>query len=299
SIRATVTAAFLGVASQVSATPVNITIDYATPVNAEIESAMDTAVAIWEYLLPSYRSAPSDLSVFSIPAPLVVETIFENIDGPGRILGSAGPRFIASSQDNREIYSHTAQMRFDTSDLPGGTFVQGVTLFMHELSHTLGYGTLWDASLNNGVNYDLTDGDGTPATTPTRYTGANALAAYRAEVDPTATFIPLEDGGGTGTAGGHWDEGAIGASFVPGDFFGPELMSGIFFSGPSAFVSETTLASFEDIGFNTREGYSAMTIDELIAAVSVPAVPLPAGGWLLLAGIGGLVVMRRKSQKPD
>lgn len=297
-VRSGFVALALGVTTHhANATPFDITLDYASPVSAGISEAMDTAALIWEYLLPSYSSTPRDLTGLGIADPLLIEVNIEPIDGVGGILGSAGPDIFATSSDLQEIYIHEGSMTFDSEDLAGGgTFTEAVTLFMHEMGHVIGFGTLWDNNFFTSVQYDLTNGTG--GATSTQYTGANALAAYQGEVDPMATFIPLEDGGGTGTVGAHWDEAAAGASLVPGNFFGPELMSGFFFGGPSAFVSETTVASFADIGFTTRAGYEAMTIEQLISAVTITPVPLPAGVVFLGSGVLILGAVRRRRRQP-
>lgn len=43
-------------------------------------------------------------------------------------------------------------------------------------------------------------------------------------------------------------------------------------------------------------GAPNLTGAELGIANTAPVVPLPAAGWMLLAGVGGLVVMRRRAQ---
>jgi hypothetical protein len=65
---------------------------------------------------------------------------------------------------------------------------------LHEMGHILGIGTMW----SNNVLLD-TDGN---------YIGVNALREYRSIVgDNTIPFIPVENDGGSGTAGYHPEEG--------------------------------------------------------------------------------------------
>jgi hypothetical protein len=65
-------------------------------------------------------------------------------------------------------------------------------LLAHETGHVLGIGTLW---YSNGV-YDNNF----------HYTGQYGLAAYQAEFDAAATFVPVENAGLAGTPGAHWDQ---------------------------------------------------------------------------------------------
>jgi hypothetical protein len=66
-------------------------------------------------------------------------------------------------------------------------------LLAHETGHALGVGTLWD---DNGLYVNGSF----------RYTGARGLAAYRAEFDAAATWVPVENAGGSGTPNAHWDQ---------------------------------------------------------------------------------------------
>jgi hypothetical protein len=100
---------------------------------------------------------------------------------------------------------------------------------------------------------------------------------------PGASFVPVELGGGSGTANGHWDEadgGGADGAFAGGK---DELMTG--WLGSSTFVSNTTIASFADIGYTTSVTHP------------VSAVPLPAGGVLFLSALIGIgfVGRRRKT----
>ncbi len=106
------------------------------------------------------------------------------------------------------------------------------------MAHVIGYGTLWDTD-SLGRQFDGTqsvykDGSG-------QYTGVYALSIYQQEFDPNATFIPVELDGGSGTADGHWDESWAGGS--------EEVLTG--YLGSNSFISDTSIASFADIGYTT------------------------------------------------
>ena len=110
------------------------------------------------------------------------------------------------------------------------------------MMHVLGFGTLW----NYGDN---------PLVSNYEYTGANALAAYRdAEDDQTLLYIPVEEDGGGGTAGGHWNE--ILANYSKDtDGLDNELMTG--FIDDDNYLSKFSVMSLADLGYAvTYEDYS-------------------------------------------
>jgi len=97
------------------------------------------------------------------------------------------------------------------------------------------------------------------------------LEIYRREFVENATFIPVELGGGAGTANSHWDEPWPGGS--------SDLMTG--YLGPYPItLSDTTVASFADIGYLTTVTH---------------AVSEAATVWLFLFSMG--LVVRRHHQR--
>jgi len=216
------------------------------------QAIFSQAETFWETLITGYQPGIT-LSGITIQAAGV------NIDGAGNILGQAGPTS-GVFQQGFGIATQGA-MQFDSADLAvmesAGVLDE---VIIHEMAHVMGFGTLWEL---NGL---YTPGTG-------QYTGANALEIYKLEFDPLATFIPVELDGGPGTADGHWDEGWEGTA--------NELMTG--FLNVPAFVSATTVASFQDLGYTT------------IALVA--SVPLPAPVLMLLAGLACLGGLRLKSNR--
>ena len=124
---------------------------------------------------------------------LYVTAEVRTIDGVGNVLGQAGPTNVWTANE----LTAAGQMQFDVADAltyqNKGLWDDIVT---HELMHVLGFGSLW----NYGAN---------PLVSGTHYNGANGVAAYDAATPGTQTYIPVEDGGGSGTAGAHWDEEAL------------------------------------------------------------------------------------------
>jgi hypothetical protein len=214
----------------------------------------------WESVITGYQgTAPAGGLTINVSTPA--------IDGSGSILGSAGPTNITNS--GSFLIATNGSMQFDSADVDNmignGSFTD---VIRHEMAHVIGFGTLWD---NNNV-YSNNSG---------RYTGSNALAAYKTEFNqPNATFVPVELGGGSGTANGHWNEvdGGSGNTGIlaNGQDMRFELMTG-WLNIPGTFVSRTTIASFVDIGY------------------TVSVVPEPASA--LMIAVGFPILLRLSARK--
>jgi hypothetical protein len=160
-----------------------------------------------------------------------ISATITDIDGEGGVLGQAGPtqlRFFSKLPT-------TGIMEFDVADAQ--TFAdEGLfdDIVLHEMIHTLGFGTIW-------TQLGLTEGS--VRTDDIVFIGENALIAYNAEFGDIAANdpngVPVETDGGSGTAGGHWDE----------DLFVNELMTG--FIDDENYLSAMTVASLEDLGYET------------------------------------------------
>jgi hypothetical protein len=171
------------------------------------------------------------------------------IDGPGGILGQAGPDRFRSGT----LLPYHGIMQFDTADLAalqanGGLYYT----VLHEIGHILGIGTIWQSR-------GLLSGAGT---TNPRFTGARATAAYNAIFGTNATGVPVENGGGAGTRDSHWEESIL----------GNELMTG-FLNGGVNPLSRITAASLADLGYQVN--------------LNAADAYIPGGGSLLGVGGGG------------
>jgi predicted acyltransferase len=130
--------------------------------------------------------------------------------------------------------------------------------------------------------------------------GTNAIAAARVELGkPDLAFIPVELGGGQGTANSHWDErdgGVCCTGYVDG--FGRdatyELMTG-WLNAPT-FISQTTIQSFVDIGYVAGVAGTAGMAAVVGMASFVGAIPEPDTYLMLLAGLCMLGVALRRAK---
>ena len=252
------------------------------------------AAAFWNstitgYTLNSYNGT-------SLAHSLSIDVSLPAIDGVSGTLGSAGPTYVnlfnnyASGSVTQSLwYSSQGTMQFDSADVAAmvasNTFY-GVVL--HEMAHVLGIGTLWDYyNTQNAVGNNLyTVGSG-------QYYGPAALAAWQAEFGQTgATSVPVELGGGEGTAGGHWnevDDGDSNTGFtsnLTGMDFSKELMTG--WASSTFYLSTVTLGGLADLGYTVD--YSKAGVISYVAAV-----PEPAGLLGISALLGaGLLTRRRR-----
>lgn len=168
---------------------------------------------------------------------VIILVNIDSIDGVGRILGQAGP-CVGLRNDSTPFLGI---LTLDRDDLVGMVNEERITdVIQHEIGHILGFGTLWNY-------FRLLEGAVDSAGGDPRYTGAAAVAAYRAVVD-TATNIPVEGDGDGGTRNSHWDE----------ETFGNELMTG-FLGSMDAFLSEMTVASFEDLNYQVDRSAAEAT----------------------------------------
>lgn len=202
------------------------------------KQAVASAVAAWQTAitgdLPDIpASAPANACFSGQPAlnetvdDILVYIEFQTIDGPGKILGQAGPCFIR----NEGSLPVVGQLRLDQADLQ--TMEQNGTLdavVLHEMGHILGIGTLWS------TRQVLSGAGGADP----RFIGLYAIDAYHILGGLDAT-VPVENTGEAGTRDGHWRE----------TVFGNELMTGYIGRGQNP-MSALTIASLRDMGYNAN-----------------------------------------------
>jgi hypothetical protein len=210
-------------------------------------AAFDAAAARWMQLIlaggPPYPIKPEEVSpacgnVSGTIDGVVIIAQLGPIDGPGRILGSAGPCVLRDDG----FLPVTGFMQFDTADL--NTLEQDGRLnavILHEMAHVLGFGTIWNFNAGGGVppNAFLL---GAPGGDPT-FAGLGARSAFFGAIASgtfSGTPVPVEATGGQGTAYSHWRDAT----------FTTELMTG-FISNPGIPnpLSAMTVQQFRDLGY--------------------------------------------------
>ncbi len=230
-------------------------------IRAAFQGAADRIAAVIVGDVPEQALVGFDPSRCGGPVGPVTETIDDvviyaevsDIDGPGKVLGRAGPCVTRSSSRLTAV----GLMQFDAADaqnlINSGRFESVV---MHEMLHVIGVGSLWRAR-------NLIEGE--VAVDP-RFIGARGTMGCLAIGQGTACAVgsvPVENTGGSGTAGAHWRESV----------FDAELMTGFAeASGVTMPFSAMTVGSLEDVGYTVHAGAA----DPVVAAFAARLAP-PSG----------------------
>lgn len=250
-----------------------IFVTYDSTVTASQKLVFERAAARWSQIITGDLPGVTDSGIFI--DDVTISASVPAIDGPGGVLGQAGPRGFREAADNFLPYSGV--MQFDSADvaaLERSGELQAVIL--HEMGHVLGVGTLWDRrGFLQGTAADPI------------FTGSNALREYNALFGTTATGVPVENSGGPGTANAHWRESV----------FRTELMTGYLNSGVANPISRITVGQFQDLGYTVN--YSAAdsyTKPAIVADASIAA--MTRSGAATGARTGGFPVLKRNTAVP-
>jgi hypothetical protein len=229
-----------------------------------IMSAYKLEVRFLGGLTPAQKNAFKDAAdrwtkviVGDVPSVLVDGEVIDDllilaqgveIDGPGGILGQAGPTHLRPASATKNAFLPAKGiMSFDTADLAqmqsDGTLLDVIT---HEMGHVIGVGTIWTSK-------GLLASVGT--SNPT-FKGANAKKQYGILKGTAPVRVPVENTGGPGTINSHWRESV----------FKNELMSG-FIAAANNPLSKVTVGSLKDLGYvvnmNAAETYTLPNLLEI------------------------------------
>jgi len=278
----------------------------------------DHAELVWEQIL-DYKDGQrttgfGPFRTTTDIGPLVIEAgVFSfaeaGITNPpgGNILAQAGPTGTAFVDDSGFFLVQTGQAQFDFDDLvvnaDGSVVLAGdgdfLNVILHEFAHVLGFvPQVWDL---NGV---YAEADQATPTELGQYTGTKGVAEYNREFGLNENFVPIENGGGTGTANAHLDEEFFGIALngnttVASETntnnirFGPnseELLTGVI--SDDVFISDTTGGIFHDNGFSVDfAAIDSFNAGGFVFAISVPE---PSSSAFLISTVLLTAVRRRR-----
>jgi hypothetical protein len=212
----------------VPASTFDIDISYSDGNAGNYSSYFSQAAQRWEQVitgdLPDVTNA-----VYGHIDDLLITVSVGSYDGVGGVLAHSGYDYRRASGTMLPTHGN---ILIDSADLPGmlsnGTLL---TVIEHEIGHVLGFDQRIFAL------DDLSNSSG--------FTGSHATFAYQLlSGNSSASAVPLETEGGSGTAGSHWSESV----------FGTELMTGYTMGLPGQ-LSTITIGAFQDMGYTVN--YSA------------------------------------------
>ena len=271
------------------------------------------AERFWESKIVGYsRNLPRAVRN-QITGRLTISAETAIVDGPGGVLGFAGPDQIAGTFFNAGIRNRplavqqyaipiTSSMFFDVADAGRADFENTV---LHEMGHALGIGTLWS---NNGL-FDPADPafrQGLLQTTRTglQYVGRHGLNGFRTESGHhRANYVPTDQ-----PSLGHWAPDNW--FFAPRNQTRTELMTP-FATGLPTWVSKASIYSLADVGWDikglnegggfgnggTTPGHPSIPgfVKRGFSFQNLTAVPEPTSAALIGLGLMGLFARRKRS----
>jgi hypothetical protein len=234
--------------SGVTPSAFSIEIRYVQPVaDQNQEIAVEAAAARWASLIvgdvpdiraqtPANFCGVGERALDEVIDDLLIYVRLAPIDGPGQILGSAGPCAIRRIAGETVPIPALGVINLDSEDLARLDDATLQSLVLHEMGHVLGIGSLWrlqgllqNPSLPNSPGVD------------THFSGLAAIDAF--DELGGATYVglkvPVENSqGGQGTRDSHWRESVL----------RNELMTGFLSQGTNP-LSRITTGSLRDMGY--------------------------------------------------
>ena len=257
-----------------------------------VQAAFDSAVAFWRRAIfqtvgsstvnaPAYPTAGScgtgSPAVNATIKDLRIMARVDTIDGPGKILGQAGPCYLHGTSHLTVL----GTMTFDSADL--STLATNGSLryvIQHEMGHVLGFGVLFGSSTKypGAFAAPYFDCEQNPSS------GGNPLDTYFSCAGAQAQFdsiggvtytggqkVPMENCGagapagcGSGTFNSHWREAVFGDELMTGYINCPSLPAAC----PLNPLSSLSIAALGDIGYTVN--YAAA--DAYVHTFTVPGM---------------------------
>lgn len=189
---------------------------------------IDLAHCIWETVITGF--------IVNRNIKLVIDFDVEAIDGVDGILGQASwnQGYYFSGFGRNYAMPISGRFVIDSYDLNSLSNDNGfIYAVVHEIGHILGIEEeIW--TLNNVLESNKF-----------RYNGTHGLRAFKEQFIMSANYIPIEQDGGNGTAGSHWDE--IPITDMYNRSFTSEIMTG--YLTDENYLTSVTAHSLSDIGY--------------------------------------------------
>ena len=207
---------------------------------------------------------------------LLVIVEVDSIDGPGKVLGAAGPCVLRSRATAGGLTA-IGIVTLDSVDV-SRLAAEGrlVATMQHEIGHILGIGTLWSGY------FPLSTGIGGADPRMTGFRSRMAASTLGATLD-REVGVPLENTGGDGTRDGHWRESV----------FGDELMTG--FIGRVNPLSILTVQTMADFGYVV----DVSKVETYALGANVPIFGAPGSLALMAAGTSPLAEILGRGASSD
>lgn len=217
------------------ATEFNIKINFNGTWTSNQQAVVEWAADFWSSIITGDVHDDRDLNG-NLVDDIVITVSTGRIDGngnplTGNVLAQTSNIVTRDSGAVDQWLPLTASIKLDLTDLKSASLAgTWDAIILHEMGHTLGFvGSIFS-------QLGLADNAG-------HFIGSQAEAAY-------GGLVPLEDSGGSGTAGSHWDE----ATFTPnGAQMSNELMTGYFVPGETTLLSDTTVGALVDLGYHVQD----------------------------------------------
>jgi hypothetical protein len=213
----------------------NIKINFSGSWTAQQQAVVKWAADLYSHIITADIQDALDLAG-NLVDDVVISLSTGRIDGngnplTGNVLAQTSNLVVRDAGTTDEWLPLTASIKLDSTDLTKSALASSWDdIILHEMGHALGFvGAIFD-------HFHLVDSSG-------NFTGSSATAAY-------GGLVPLENDGGAGTAGSHWDE----ARFMPdGVHMSNELMTGYLVPGEQTYLSDTTVGAFADLGYTVQD----------------------------------------------
>ena len=246
---------------------------FITPISEGTRAAFEAAKSRWQSIIQGdlpdidFASNPFATSACT-PGQQEVNDVVDDvrifvkvfeIDGPGRVLGRAGPCSIRGGAAPLPILG---VMSFDEADLDrleaDGTLTK---VILHEMGHVLGIGSLW-STLELVIDPSLPNFQGAD----THFRGLLSIAAFDAAGGTTYTGkkVPVENQLGPGSGDVHFRESVLRT----------ELMTPILGRDSPAPLSAISTESLGDMGYVVN---SAQADPFTLTLPAAAAAETPAG----------------------